>query len=177
MTGDLLGLDAIETGKHLCDTVALEDSTLCGMRYVDFENLGRNVPALQHHFHRLMSAEIARDKEVMFLLGSMNAKERAAAFLVSMSKRFAARGYSGTRFRLPISRTEIASYIGVKLETVCRVFSGFQHDEIIDIKGKNVELTNLARLQQALETNRPPPRTRNMGNARFGSSAVPINVS
>ncbi len=169
MTGDLIGLDAIETGKHLCNTVALEDSTVCGMRYVDFEVLGHAVPALQHHFYRLMSAEIARDKELMFLLGSMNAKERTAAFLVNMSKRYAACGYSGTRFRLPMTRADIASYIGVKLETVSRVFSGFQHREIIAIRGKDVELRNLARLQQALETSRPPRGKRNIRNARFGS--------
>lgn len=154
MPGELVGMDAISTGTHLCDTIALEDSTLCGMRYVDFEDLGRTVPALQHHFHRIMSAEIARDKELMFLLGSMSATERAAVFLLSMSKRFAVRGYSGTRFRLPMTRQDIASYIGLKLETVSRAFSGFQHHEIIATKigGKDVEIRNLARLQQALET-------------------------
>ena len=152
MPGELIGMDAIGTGKHLCDTVALEDSTLCGMRYVDLEDLGRTVPALQHHFHRIMSAEIARDKELMFVLGSMHATERAAVFLLGMSMRFAARGYSGTRFRLPMTRQELASYIGLKLETVSRVFSDFKHQEIIAIKGKDIEIRNLARLQQALQT-------------------------
>jgi CRP/FNR family transcriptional regulator, anaerobic regulatory protein len=152
MTGDLIGMDAIGTGKHLCDTIALEDSTLCGMRYADFEDLGRTVPALQHHFHRFMSAEIARDKELMFLLGSMHASERTAGFLLGMSKRFAARGYSGTRFRLPMTRQEIASHIGLKLETVSRAFSDFQDREIIARKRNDVEIRSLARLQQVLET-------------------------
>ena len=177
MTGDLLGLDAIATGHHRCDAVALEDSTLCGVRYADFEALGRTVPALQQHFHRLMSAEIARVGEHVSLLGSMNAKERAAAFLLGISKRFAARGYSGTCFRLPMTRAEIASHIGVKLETVCRVFSALQHDGIIATSGKNVELRDLARLEQALETNRLPRCTRHIGNAAFGSLAVSLGVT
>ena len=177
MPGDLIGLDAIETGRHLSEAVALEDSSLCGLRYVDFEDFNRTVPASLYHFHRLMSAKITHDQELMFLLGSMNATERVAAFLLSMSKRFAVRGYSGTRFRLPMMRVDIASYIGIKLETVCRVFSDFQRHGIIAIRSKEVELRNLVLLKDALETNHPLRRTRNIGNAHVGSSAVSISLS
>jgi len=150
MPGELIGIDAISTGKHLSDTVALEDSTLCGMPYAVFENLSHAVPALQHHFNRIMSAEITRDHELMFLLGSMNAKERIAVFLLRKSKRFAAHGYSATHFRLPMTRQDIASYIGLTLETVSRALSDLQHDEIIAINGKDVEIRNLAGLQKVL---------------------------
>lgn len=155
MPGEIIGMDAIGTGKHVCDAVAIEDATFCGIRYVDFEVLGRAVPALQHHFHRTMSAEIASDKELMFLLGSMNVTERAAAFLLSMSKRVAARGYSGTRFILPMKRKDIASYLGMTMETISRRFSDFQRQEIIAINGRDVEIRSLARLRQALKPGTP----------------------
>lgn len=150
MTGDLLGVSAISTGMHVCDTVALEDSRLCGMRYADFEALGRDAPALQHHFHRIMSAEITTHHEIMFLLGSMRAEERVAVFLLGLSQRYSARGYSGRHFRLPMTRHEIASYIGLKLETVSRAFSRFSDSDIIAVNGKNVEIRDVARLRLIL---------------------------
>jgi CRP/FNR family transcriptional regulator, anaerobic regulatory protein len=86
MTGELIGVDAIGAGKHTCNTIALEDSRVCGIRYADFEELGHAIPKLQHRFHQAMSAEIARDHEAMFLLGSARANERVAIFLLDLSK-------------------------------------------------------------------------------------------
>ena len=83
------------------------------MRYSDFEQLGQSIPALQHHFHRAMGTEIARDHGLMLLLGGMRAEERVAMFLLNLSRRFSARGYSGTHFRLPMKRQDIASYLGL----------------------------------------------------------------
>lgn len=148
MTGELLGMDAIGTGIHQCDTVALEDSSLCGMRYADLEELSHTVPALQNHFHRMMSAEITRDHGVMFLLGAMCAEERVATFLLNLSRRFSARGYSGTSFRLPMTRQDIGSYLGLKLETVSRVFSCFNNLRLISVDSKSITIRNMAKLQQ-----------------------------
>jgi len=148
MTGNLIGMEAIGSGKYMCNRIALEDSSLCGMRYADFEELGHAIPAFQHDFHRVMGAEIARDQGIMFLLGAMRAEERVATFLLNISKRFAARGYSGTHFRLPMTRQDIASYLGLKLETVSRIFSRFNKMQLIAINVKDVEIKNIARLQQ-----------------------------
>ena len=156
MTGELVGMDAIGTGKHMCDTVALEDGSLCGMRYADFEELGRAIPALQHHFHRVMGAEIARDHGIMLLLGAMRVEERIAVFLLNLSRRFSARGYSGTHFRLPMTRQEIASHLGLTLETVSRAFSHFNNIQLTAINGKDVEIRSLARLQQLLNPGYKP---------------------
>ena len=84
--------------------------------------------ALQQHFHKVMSREIVREHGVMLLLGSMRAEERLAAFLLNLSQRFTARGYSPSEFNLRMTREEIGSYLGLKLETVSRTFSKFQED-------------------------------------------------
>lgn len=148
MTGELVGLDAIGTGKYLCDSIALEDSSLCGMRYSDLEELGHAIPALQHHFHQVMSAEITRDHGIMVLLGAMSAEERVATFLLNLSKRFSARGYSGTCFRLPMTRQDIGSYLGLKLETVCRVLSHFNNIQLISINQRVIEINSILKLRQ-----------------------------
>lgn len=161
ITRDSVGMEAIGTGKHQCDTIALEDSRLCGMRYSDIDELGYVIPALQRHFHRVMGAEIARDHGVMLLLGAMRVEERVAVFLLNLSKRFFACGYSGTHFRLPMTGREIASYLGVRLETVSRVFSRFQDTHLIAIDRKEIEIKNLVGLQQIImahEMRRPRPR-------------------
>ncbi|MBI4191262.1 MAG: fumarate/nitrate reduction transcriptional regulator Fnr [Betaproteobacteria bacterium] len=147
MMGELLGMDAIGSGKHMCDAVALEDSDVCEIPFIELEQLSRDIPALQRHFHRMMSREIARDYGVMLLLGSMRAEERLAAFLLNLSQRFAARGYSATRFNLRMTREEIGSYLGLKLETISRAFSRFQTEGLITVQNKSIELKDPERLR------------------------------
>lgn len=150
MMGDLMGMDAIGTSQHLCDAVALEDSEVCEIPLQALESMSRSIPSLQQHFHRIMSREIARDYGVMLLLGSMRAEERLAAFLLNLSQRFAARGYSPTEFHLRMTREEIGSYLGLKLETVSRTLSGFQTQGLIAVQNKHLRILKLEKLRELL---------------------------
>ena len=150
MMGELLGIDAIGSGRHICDTVALEDSEVCEMPFVLLERLSREVPALQQQLHRVMSREIARDYGVMLLLGSMRAEERLAAFLLNLSQRFAARGYSPSEFNLRMTRHEIGSYLGLKLETVSRALSNFHGQGLIHVRQRQVRILDLSGLRAVL---------------------------
>jgi CRP/FNR family transcriptional regulator len=147
MMGDLMGLDAIGTSQHLCDAVALEDSEVCDIPLKDLEEMSRTIPSLQQHFHRIMSREIARDYGVMLLLGSMRAEERLAAFLLNLSQRFAARGYSSLEFHLRMTREEIGSYLGLKLETVSRTLSGLQAQGLIAVQNKHLRILDIDALR------------------------------
>ena len=147
MMGEMLGLDAIGSGKCQCDAMALEDCEICEIPFELLEQLSREIPALQQHFHRIMSREIARDYGVMLLLGSMRAEERLAAFLLNLSQRFAIRGYSPTSFNLRMTREEIGSYLGLKLETISRAFSRFQDDGILEVQNKSIEIKSVERLR------------------------------
>jgi CRP/FNR family transcriptional regulator len=131
MTGELLGLDGISSEVHTCNAIALEDSEVCAIPFSHLEGLSRQIHTLQHHFHQVMSREIVRDHGVMMLLGTMRAEERLAAFLLNLSQRFKARGYSPAEFNLRMSRDEIGSYLGLKLETVSRAFSRFQDEGLL----------------------------------------------
>ncbi len=150
MMGDLLGLDAIGGGQHMCDTVALEDCEVCEIPFSGLEQLSRELPPLQHQLHRIMSREIVRDYGVMLLLGSMKAEERLAAFLLNLSQRFATRGYSASEFNLRMTREEIGSYLGLKLETISRVLSRFQQDRIIEVHHKHLRISDAERLRAIL---------------------------
>jgi CRP/FNR family transcriptional regulator len=148
MMGDLMGLDAISTGRHLCDAVALEDSEICEIPLAALEQLSRDIPSLLQHFHRIMSREIVRDHGVMLLLGTMRAEERLAAFLLNLSQRFAARGYSPREFHLRMTREEIGSYLGLKLETISRALSRFQEEGVLEVRTKRVKIRDMDALRQ-----------------------------
>lgn len=150
MTGELLGLDAISTEIHTCDAVALEDSEVCEVPFERLEEMSRNIPTLMHHFHKIMSREIVKDHGVMMLLGSMKAEERLAAFLINLSRRFFKRGYSSSDFILRMTREEIGSYLGLKLETVSRAFSRLQGESIISVDNKHINIHNMDRLRSKI---------------------------
>ncbi len=150
MTGEVLGLDGISTERHSCNAIALEDSEVCVIPFSRLEELSRQVESLQHQFHKIMSREIVRDHGVMMLLGSMRAEERLAAFLLNMSQRFTARGFSPSEFHLRMTRDEIGSYLGLKLETVSRAFSRFQEEGLVAVQQKHIRILDTPGLKRLL---------------------------
>ena len=155
MAGEILGMDGIGTEVHSCNAVALEDSEVCVIPFAQLEQLSREIQALQHNFHKVMSRELVRDQGLMMLLGTMRAEERLAAFLLNMSQRFTSRGYSPAEFHLRMTREEIGSYLGLKLETVSRAFSRFQEEGYIAVQQKHIRLLDAAGLKKLLKH---PPR-------------------
>lgn len=150
MGGELLGLDGISTEHHTCNAIALEDSEICAIPFARLESLSREIHTLQRHFHKVMSREIVRDHGVMMLLGTMRAEERLAAFLLNLSQRFTTRGFSHAEFYLRMTREEIGSYLGLKLETVSRAFSRFQEEGHIAVQQKHVRILNVDGLKALL---------------------------
>jgi len=126
MAGELLGMDAISADSHHCDAVALEDSEVCEVPFVRLEELLRDIPGLLRHFHRMMSQEITREQSIMILLGNMRAEQRFAVFLMNLSSRYAARGYSKSNFQLRMSREEIGNYLGLTVESISRLLNKFK---------------------------------------------------
>ncbi len=147
MGGEIMGMDGIGPEKHSSSAVALEDSEVCVIPYSRLVNLGHEMHGLQRQFHKVMSREIAQEHSVMLLLGTMRAEERLAAFLLNLSQRFTARGYSPSEFNLRMTREEIGSYLGLKLETVSRAFSKLQEDGLISVHQKNICIRDVAGLR------------------------------
>jgi len=140
MAGEIIGMDGIVGDHHNCNAIALEDAEVCVMPFSDIEQLSRELPALQRNVHKIMSREIVRENSVMLLLGNMRAEERLAAFLLNLVQRLHARGLSQSELVLRMTREEIGSYLGLKLETVSRAFSKFSEDGIIEVKQRYVKI-------------------------------------
>jgi CRP/FNR family transcriptional regulator len=151
MAGELMGLDGLANGVHASSAIALEDTEVCAIQYSHLSELAAQSGNLQMALARLMSREIVREHSLMVLLGSMNAEERLAAFLLNLSQRLKARGYSSSEFHLRMSRAEIGSYLGMKLETVSRTFSAFQLQGLLTVDKKHVRITNPEGLTRAFE--------------------------
>jgi len=150
MGGELIGLEGIGSGTYNGTATALEDSEVCVLPYALIEAMAQEVPALQRQLHAVLAREIVRDHGVMMLLGSMRAEERLATFLINLSRRFVRRGYSASDFHLRMTREEIGSYLGLKLETVSRLFSRFQEEALIEVEQKHVRILDIAGLERLL---------------------------
>jgi CRP/FNR family transcriptional regulator len=150
MGGELLGLDGLGAGRYNGTAIALEDSEACALPFALVEELSHQIRPLQRQLHAVLSREIVRDHGVMMLLGSMRAEERLATFLLNLSKRFLRRGYSSSDFHLRMTREEMGSYLGLKLETVSRLFSAFQKDGLIEVQQKHVQIRDIAGLERLL---------------------------
>ena len=143
LPGEMLGLDGIGENHYQSNAIALEDSEACVVRFSDFESLARQIPSLQHQFHRILSRELTQDQRHMLSLGSLRAEERLASFLLNLSDRLAARGYSPIEYHLRMSREEIGSYLGIQLETASRLFSRFTESGLIQIKQRHIKLIDM----------------------------------
>ncbi|CAM2152124.1 Transcriptional regulatory protein btr [Pararobbsia alpina] len=148
LPGDPLGLDGICNGHHASEAVALEDSSVCVIPFHIFESFCHDVRTMQRHFHRLLGSALVRDSNLLMLLGTMSAEQRVAAFLLNLSERFRIRGYSPTSFSLRMTREELGSYLGIKLETVSRMFSKFQKHGWLETQGKAIHLIDLDALER-----------------------------
>lgn len=148
LPGEIVGLDGMLDGMHSSTAIAMEDSEVCVVKLDDIDEVSRYVPTLQHQVRRLMSKEIARSHQVLLALGSMRSEQRLAAFLINLSQRLAALGYSSTDFIMRMSREEIGNYLGLTLETVSRLFSRFARDGVIRVNQREIKILDMAALNE-----------------------------
>ena len=148
LPGELIGLDGLGKGSHRCSTVALESALVCEVPFHELEHVAAQIPSLQHQLLRIMGQSMGRDQDHLEMLGRRHATERVALFLHSHSERLRALSRPHLEFNLAMSREEIASYLGLVIETVSRTFSRLQDEGAIEIKGRRVRLTDPSRLEQ-----------------------------
>jgi CRP/FNR family transcriptional regulator len=145
--GEILGMDGIGKNKHNCSAKALETSAVCEIPFEQLGELSTQLPELQKHFFQIMSHEISSDQQLITLLSKNSAEEKLATLLISLSARFAQRKLSSTKFRLPMSRTDIGNYLGLTVETVSRVFGRFQKQNLLSVDGKEVTILDFNELK------------------------------
>jgi CRP/FNR family transcriptional regulator, anaerobic regulatory protein len=151
VTGELVGWDGIHTGRHSFDMLALEDTEVRVLPYAQLQSAASSLPALRTDLHKIMSREIVRDHEMMLLLGSMRADERLAMFLLNLAQSLRAVRGADRQFALHMTRAEIGSFLGLKLETVSRAFSRLARDGLIELNYRQVRIVSPQRLRRVLQ--------------------------
>lgn len=144
LPGEVIGLDAIDGETYPCNAVALDTAMLCRFSFPKIATLATRLPGLQRHLFRLLSRDIGR---AAMLAGDWTADQRMAAFLIGLSRRLAARGFSANRFQLTMARTDIANYLRLAPETVSRVLRRFQKDGLLLVDRRELELLDRDRLE------------------------------
>jgi len=147
LPGEILGMDGLLDNTHASHAIALEDSEVCVIRLDEMDNLSLQLPVLQQQFRRLMSKEINRSHQLVMSLGALRSEQRLAAFLLNLSNRLAALGYSPYEFVLRMSREEIGNYLGLTLETVSRLFSRFAREGLLKIQQREVHIIDMQALR------------------------------
>lgn len=147
LPGEILGLDAISAERHQCTAEALERTTVCEVPFARLSHIALQVPDLQRQLLRVISREVMRDHEHLVMLGRRQAQERLAIFLKSLSERYRRLKRDPALLTLPMSRYELANYLGLVVETVSRLFTRFQQMGVLEVRRKNVRILDFAKLE------------------------------
>lgn len=154
LPGELMGLDAFQHGRFNCSAMALETASVCELPLAELNALCSRIPSLQQQLMRTLGKEIASDHDKI-LLGHRPAKQRLATFLLMLSSRYAALGFSSTLFNLTMSRYDIANFLGLTIETVSRQLGLLGQQGIITVKQRGIAINNMQALR--LMVNACPP--------------------
>ena len=161
LPGELIGLDALGAGQHRCEAVALTTANVCEVPFDQLAAVASQLPSLQHQLLRIIGQSVNRDQDHLGMLVRRQAGERIALFLHGLSERYRNIGQSSTQFKLPMSREDIARFLGLALETVSRGFSKLQEDGVIDVVGRRIDVLKPDELRRlAHEAEHEEPRRR-----------------
>ena len=150
MPGELMGLDGIGSGHYQCDMIALTDTHVCKLSYNDFEQVAEKFPVLRQEILSVSSSNLTSVQKMLMFIGKRPVEERLAMFLISISQRFKARGLSDTRFQLPMSRHDIANYLGMAPETISRQFKKLQDQGLVSIRNRDVTINDPTALRTSV---------------------------
>jgi CRP/FNR family transcriptional regulator len=152
LPGEILGLDSLMDNQHVSTAIALEDTEVCMIRLDELDELVLKLPSLQVQLRRLMSKEISRSHRVLMAVGSLRPEQRLAAFLLNLSQRLAALGYSPYEFLLRMTREEIGNFLGLTLETTSRLFSRFGREGVIRVRQREITIVDMQALRILSDT-------------------------
>ncbi len=141
--GDMLGLDAINSGHYQNTVVALEKSSVCRLHYESAPLLGEYQAGFYQQLIQAMSHRLNCERWSSQLLATQSTEQRLAAFMVYLCSQFKARGLPHMAFRLPMTRRDIADYLGMAMETVSRSFSSLQKKGIVALQGRNTQINDV----------------------------------
>ena len=151
LRGDMIGLDAIQSGHYPVSVCALEEANVAVIPHRDLVDLALACPLLEQAFLEAVSAELLRNYQAMRAMGALGAEARLARFLHDIGQRIARFGFSPRAFRLTMTRADIASYLGLSIETVSRAFTSLAARGYVDVNRRAIRIVERDRLSHAEE--------------------------
>lgn len=148
LPGDIVGFDALSNQLHPSYAEALETAMVCEIPLPNLETLLDQLPRLRQQMMRLMSEDIQADQQMMLLLNRKTAEQKLATFLSQLAQRYASRGFSGSEFRLTMTRSDIGNYLGLTVETISRLLSKLDKEQLIQVNGKLITITDRTSLSK-----------------------------
>jgi len=142
MSGDLMGADGIDSGHYSSTAISLDTSEVVIVPLTSLARPAYECPKLEALLYRVLSRELVRVQNMAWTLGTLGAEGRVAAFLLTLSARLGELGYSRSSFNLRMTRQEIGSYLGLKLETVSRALSTLNAAGIIQVHQRSVDIVD-----------------------------------
>lgn len=171
MRGDAIGVDGFDQGHYTADAIALESCHVIIVPFMRVTGLGRRIPGIERLIYSIFNHELVHRQNMVRLLGMLNAEARVAAFLIDLSERFGRLGCSRSSFVLRMTRQELGSYLGIKLETVSRALSAFAASGMMDVSRRDVVLNDVEGLRRKVESPVAKDLARRTGHQR---SVVPM---
>ena len=152
MIGDLLGLDGWANGKHRFDAYALSDGELCSINVKQLHTAMKLDHTVTQIIEQLMSYALNCSQDHIFSLSTHSAEQKLAYFLIEYRNRLEHLNLRNTTIRLPMSREELKSYLGITSETLSRSFTFLEKKGYIVVKNKEIVFKDLDQLRRLLET-------------------------
>ena len=151
MSGDLMGADGIDSGHYSSTAISLDTSEVVIVPLTSLARLVDECPKLEALLYRVLSRELVRVQNMAWTLGTLGADGRVAAFLQTLSARLGALGYSRCSFNLRMTRQEIGSYLGLKLETVSRALSALNSSGVIQVHQRSIDIVDADALRAVID--------------------------
>jgi CRP/FNR family transcriptional regulator len=148
LPGEIIGFDALADDVHRCSAEALERSTVCEVPFAQLDEFASSVPGLRRQLMRIASRELVKDHEHLMMMGRKQAQERLAIFLRSLSERYRGLHRAPDMLELPMSRHELANYLGLVVETVSRMFTRFEELGVLKVNRKQIRIVDSVKLDE-----------------------------
>ncbi len=150
LAGETVGQTGIYPKQYPCSAVALESSHVCELPYANLTDTATQVPVLLANFQQMLHKEnFDLHRQFAMLMARKNAEQRLAAFLLNLSMRLTERGANSSEFQLPMSRDDIANFLGLRKETLSRLFTKLHQSGAIAVRGKHIRLLDMNELKNA----------------------------
>ncbi len=148
LPGEFFGLTGIHSDRYVNTAIALERTAVCGLPYQRLFQVANEQPRLHRQLMRLLSGVILTEQDQYAAMAGHTADARLAFLLLDLRERLSRGGAPRERLRLPMTRAELGSSVGLAPETTSRVFQQFRRGGLIEASGRNIRFLDLAGLRR-----------------------------